>query len=145
MSKRKWAKGRLIETLDDLCRQQMIYWDPGCPRVRHIVHNGWFRGWQMQYAINQIANKSCYTVIPVNCQQKRKLKPGDKKADLNTYKQACWEYFKSLRSNPTVDDLSESYDAYVNFVVGKGVESCDLADFKKVWATITMCGNGGEE
>lgn len=61
------------------------------------------------------------------------------------YKKTCWYHFKSIHADLSDADLAKHFDALVFVVVGKSTKCCSEADFKKVWATMTMCGNGGEE
>ena len=55
------------------------------------------------------------------------------------YKKACWYHFKSIHADLGDADLAKYFDALVFVVVGKSTKCCSEADYKKVWATMTMC------
>ena len=51
--KRKYLRGNHILSLDELSRQEFVYWwDKITPR-------GWFLSWQFRMAMNAIGEKGC--------------------------------------------------------------------------------------
>ena len=46
--KRKYQKGEPITSLDELAKQEFVYF------FDKIIHKGWFLSWQMQLAIRYI-------------------------------------------------------------------------------------------
>lgn len=44
MYKRKYKKGKQITSLDELCKQEFIFF------FDKITHNGWFMSWQTRLA-----------------------------------------------------------------------------------------------
>lgn len=50
MSKRKYRRGPRICSLDELVRQDMVFW------VGKPTHKGWFISWQLRMAANSIGN-----------------------------------------------------------------------------------------
>lgn len=53
MSKRKYRKGGHILSLDELARQEFVYWND------KITHFGWFQSWQFRLAINAVGPNGC--------------------------------------------------------------------------------------
>lgn len=51
MSKRKWRRGPHITSLDELARQEMVYW------MDKPTSKGWFWSWQFRMAMNAIGRK----------------------------------------------------------------------------------------
>lgn len=51
MSKRKWRRGPCIMSMDELSRQEMVYW------LEKPVSKGWFGSWQFRMAMNAIGRK----------------------------------------------------------------------------------------
>lgn len=43
--KRKYQKGEQITSLDELCRQEYVYF------FDKITHRGWFKSWQIRLAL----------------------------------------------------------------------------------------------
>lgn len=52
--KSKYCKGEKITSLDELAKQEYIYWQD------KIVHNGWFMSWQFILAYNYIKRGEIY-------------------------------------------------------------------------------------
>jgi len=48
MSKAKYRKGEKITSLDELVKQDFVYWND------KITHKGWFMSWQLHMTCNAI-------------------------------------------------------------------------------------------
>ena len=57
--KRKYQKGKRIESLDELEKQEFIYF------FDKITHRGWFRSWQIRSALRYIDRGYLYYAIKV--------------------------------------------------------------------------------
>ena len=57
--KRKYRKGEQIKSLDELCKQEFIYF------FDKITHKGWFQSWQIKLALQYIERGYLYTAIKV--------------------------------------------------------------------------------
>lgn len=51
--KNKYRKGGHILTLDELARQDFVYW------YDKVVHHGWFKSWQLRFAECHIGENGC--------------------------------------------------------------------------------------
>ena len=59
MSKRKYRRGPRICSLDELVRQEMVFW------VDKPTHKGWFISWQLRMAANSIGKSGVvYYAMP---------------------------------------------------------------------------------
>ena len=54
MYKRKYKKGKQITSLDELYKQEFIYFH------HKITHNGWFGSWQVRMAHNLLTRGVLY-------------------------------------------------------------------------------------
>ena len=57
--KRKYKKGEKITSLDELVKQEFIYF------YDRITHNGWFMSWQCRMARSLIERGVLYYALPV--------------------------------------------------------------------------------
>ena len=57
MSKRKYRKGEKIASLDELAKQEFVYF------FDKITHRGWFKSWQFSLAERYIARGCLYYAI----------------------------------------------------------------------------------
>ena len=57
--KRKYRKGERITSLDELSKQEFVYF------FDKITHKGWFRSWQIQLAIRYIDRGWLYYAVKV--------------------------------------------------------------------------------
>lgn len=54
MSRRKYYKGEMITSLDELAKQELVY-------IRDkITHRGWFGAWQLHLIAHYIENGDIY-------------------------------------------------------------------------------------
>lgn len=56
----KYETGKVIESLDELYKQELIFFTAN--GFKKVYHRGWFGGWQIRYAHDQIMQKRLYTV-----------------------------------------------------------------------------------
>lgn len=61
MSKRKYKRGILITSIDELSNEKLI-WDA---RTNKVYDRGWFQSWQFRYAVIGIKCGWFYTVEPI--------------------------------------------------------------------------------
>ena len=54
MSKRKYRKGDKITSIDELAKQEFVYF------FDKITHNGWFGSWQFRLALRYIERGFLY-------------------------------------------------------------------------------------
>lgn len=54
---RKYKKGEKITSLDELMKQEFVYWN------NKITHKGWFMSWMLRMADNAIKNGIIYKAI----------------------------------------------------------------------------------
>ena len=61
MSKRKYRKGPPIFSLDELVRQEIVFW------INKPTHNGWFMSWQLRMTANAMRKgRSVYYAMPAD-------------------------------------------------------------------------------
>lgn len=53
MSKKKYRRGGHILSLDELARQEFVYWHD------KITHRGWFLSWQFRMAAHAVGETGC--------------------------------------------------------------------------------------
>lgn len=63
MSKRKWQRGDLITSLDELNKQELIWYDFGGGRGK-VYHAGWWKSWQFHTLCIHLEGRRLYTVKP---------------------------------------------------------------------------------
>lgn len=59
MAKRKYRKGKPITSLDELAKQDFIYF---CDK---ITHHGWFKSWQFRLAQRYIERGMLYYAVRI--------------------------------------------------------------------------------
>lgn len=57
--RRKYTKGALIRSMDELVEQDFVY------QGNRIVAAGWFRAWQLNYALKQIKDRSLRRAVKI--------------------------------------------------------------------------------
>ncbi len=57
--KRKYRKGNPIRSLDELAKQQFVYFND------KITHNGWFMSWQFRMSKRFLDNGMIYYAIKI--------------------------------------------------------------------------------
>lgn len=57
VSKAKFKPGRFVRSLNELVRQRAVYWNG-----RYLA-SGWFKSWQVSYALNEIKGRSIRLVV----------------------------------------------------------------------------------
>lgn len=55
--KRKYKKGERITSLDELVKQEFVYWND------KITHHGWFKSWQLRMTEDAIKRGIIYKAI----------------------------------------------------------------------------------
>ena len=57
VSKAKFKPGRFVRSLNELVLQRAVYWHG------HYTVAGWFKSWQVRYAINEIKGRHIRLVV----------------------------------------------------------------------------------
>ena len=59
MGKRKYRKGEKITSLDELAKQEFVYF------CHKITHHGWFKSWQFRLAESYIRRGMVYYAVKI--------------------------------------------------------------------------------
>jgi len=57
--KKKYAKGEPITSLDELMKQDVVFW------FNKVVPKGWFQNWQMRLAQSYVTYKHLFKAVKI--------------------------------------------------------------------------------
>jgi hypothetical protein len=67
MYKRKYKKGEVINSIDELINQDFIYFEST------VYHKGWFMSWQFRIILNWLKAKRIYKAVKIEDTQEGEI------------------------------------------------------------------------